>query len=195
MEGVGLWKCTCPADMERKTKMKQVCLNRAVISGALWLAVTLATPLAHAQEVPAETTPAVDFTQPKFSGPVDDPADYVDPARMNNRSCPDSPYRPGWLMVYDRTFSWRYEIASIYENSLTWNAVLDAGVCTCESKYPDWEELRPEIEALWESISTLPENEWSQETRDIYRKMYDGLKQTTRYKLVPFVKLCRKAGI
>lgn len=184
--------------------MKQVCLNRAVISGALWLAVTLATPLANAQEAPAETTPTVDFTQPKFSGPVDDPADYVPFGLMNNRTCPDRPYKPYWLVVHNmpkkgywppREFGWRTKIADLYEDALTWNEVIDAGVCTCESKYPDWEDLRPDIEALWESISDLPHKEWSQPTRDNYRKIHDEFEQAIDRKLMPFVNLCRKAGI
>lgn len=184
--------------------MKQGFLKRVVISSALWLTVTLATPLAHAQEATGENTPTVDFTQPVFSGPVDGPDDYVPFGLLNNRSCPDRPYKPYWLVVNDivkkgywppREFAWRYEIAMAYENALTWNTVLDAGVCSCDSKYVDWDNLRPEIEALWESISELPAKEWSQTTRDNYRKIYDELEQETDNKLVPFVKLCRKAGI
>jgi hypothetical protein len=43
--------------------------------------------------------------------------------------------------------------------------------------YPDWEELRPEIDALWARVSDLPSDQWTKKMGRNYEAELRTLKE------------------
>ncbi|MBE0455068.1 MAG: hypothetical protein IBX58_15515 [Roseovarius sp.] len=154
--------------------------------------------------VPVAGQTVQDFLKPveKPKGPVT-AENYVDPQIADRRACKDRPGRPGWLMVQPKvegdsgvgSFGWRQEIGQKFVSFKVVSSVIEAGKCTCELKYPDIDQFRDEIEALWANWDNKPWRGFSnEEVREFYR-VEDSISRSYSSDLAPFARMCSTAGI
>lgn len=84
-------------------------------------------------------------------------AAYVDRSTSIRKLCPAAPFRPGWVMVHDWKDNTHNEKARIGQSLYLLRAsstILDLGECTCELRFPPWEPMRAEYEALIAPLQT-----------------------------------------
>ncbi len=132
-----------------------------------------------------------DFTQPTFGPAVDENDDYVDEAVARRQNCLSHPGRPGWMMVHARGFEWRMGIAQQWRGRHVGRRMKESGVCTCDILYPDWNMFRPDVEALWASVSDQSRYEWDKRTEEKFRAVFDPLAHEARGYSFMIGKLCR----
>jgi hypothetical protein len=118
-----------------------------------------------------------DFTQPTFGGGAAEGETYVDPQFASRRNCLEHPAKPAWAMDHSFRFRWRIVLAVKYNSRRQGRLISETETCTCDILYPDWNEMRPEIEEMWARVSDLPSNKWTSEIKaryvaenDIFRK-------------------------
>lgn len=117
--------------------------------------------------------------------------DYVDPSLARRKSCTESPSRPGWVMVQPKGYEWRVELAMAWKALRTRQMLAENDTCTCAALYPEWSEDRSEIEAMWESIGTLPRASWSPTMADTYYGTLSDLSREHSDMSVAIGRLCR----
>jgi len=116
--------------------------------------------------------------------------EYVDPSLKRRTSCTQSPSRPGWVMVQPKGYEWRVELAMAWKALRTRRMLAEDDTCTCDTLYPDWTAVRPEIEAMWKSIGTQPRAKWSSSTADLYYETLSGLSREHSNMSVAIGRLC-----
>jgi hypothetical protein len=161
------------------------------------LGMVLAAPLA------AQTVQ--DFLKPveKPKGPVT-AENYVDPQIAERRACKDRPGRPGWLMVQPKVegsfspvggYFWRQEIGRKFVSFKIVSSVIAAGECTCQLRYPDIDQFRADIEALWEGLGNKPWPDFSDEQVSEFYRVKDKIMRSYSSDLAQYGRLCRAAGL
>lgn len=136
-----------------------------------------------------DETGNVDFTMPDLSPQIEQDT-YIDRQGVSRTSCTRYPHRPGWVMVHERGFEWKRELATQWRQIRAAQMLLPADSCTCDMLYPDWEEARTEIEAIWAPFEERPKREWNQSMRDHFRSLEDLHRIETRGYFVKVGRLC-----
>jgi len=149
-------------------------MNRTIIFAAAVAALT-ATSVA-AQEIPDDLTAAQEA--------------YVDPTIETRGRCMDRPGLPGWMMVRPLGYEWRGDLAYQFRSAQVRREVTEAGVCSCDLLYPDWDVHREEVEAMWNEVSTEKKWDWDEETRQRFYAVRDAMNDDSGPLLQTVVELC-----
>lgn len=116
--------------------------------------------------------------------------DYIDPSFASRNRCMASPARPAWVMVQPVGYEWRTKLALQWASLRAATLVVEAADCNCDMLYPDWEKSSDEVTALWESVSVLPQSDWSQTEKDSYYKISSDLLRSAGPGLRSVGRLC-----
>lgn len=100
---------------------------------------------------------------------------YVDPMLQSRQRCEDRPGKPGWMMVQPLGFEWRGDLASKFRAFQRARTISEAGACDCDMLYPDWNQFRAELEAIWIEVSAESKWDWDDETRQRFYGAQDAM--------------------
>lgn len=100
---------------------------------------------------------------------------YVDPEIRNRNRCLDHPGRPAWMMVQPLGFEWRLDLANRFRSSQRAMIITEAQTCNCDMLYPDWNELRADLEEIWNGVSRESQYIWDADTRSQFETARDNL--------------------
>lgn len=152
-------------------------------------AAILAGFVASATPLFGDESGNVDFTMPDLS-PQTEQSTYIDRQAVSRTNCRGHPHRPGWVMVHERGLEWKRELATQWRQIRAARMLLPSDSCTCDMLYPDWEEARTEIEAIWAPFEGRVKIEWDQSMRDHFRSLQNLHRTETRGYFLKVGRLC-----
>jgi hypothetical protein len=92
-------------------------------------------------------------------------------------------------------YFWRQEIGRKFVSFKIVSSVIAAGECTCQLRYPDIDQFRADIEALWEGLGNKPWPDFSDEQVSEFYRVKDKIMRSYSSDLAQYGRLCRAAGL
>lgn len=115
---------------------------------------------------------------------------HVDPELRDRKRCLNHPGRPQWMIDQPLGFEWRLELGREFRSAERARAVSSNETCSCDQLYPDWNESRPLVEAIWAEVSPDSKFVWGEAERDRFDAARDKLADYSRPLLPMVTRLC-----
>ena len=115
---------------------------------------------------------------------------HVDPELRDRKRCLNHPGRPQWMIDQPLGFEWRLELGREFRSAERARAVSSSETCSCDQLYPDWNESRPLVEAIWAEVSPKSKFVWDEAERSRFEAARDKLADYSRPLLPMVTRLC-----